>query len=677
MIHRPHPEFHVPFVVWVSCFVCLKARVPVALFSMDNPQLHDVERALFSSLFDVYASLHQAKVENTAHSKPSQWCEAIVARAASVTTLHPDVFGVLKLIITVLQVGECGQNANASAAYNAWYLDYFVDEATFREFNPYSDVHTFEESSAVVIESLHHIWQTLGNGQLDLTAALIEKALVLLRPNCIDELDADTESVLAELAQLLRAPRDTPERAALIMRRAKDVIHSARLPLLREDEDQSSAVVQLKKLCLDVLLVMSGSIQRLSERCRYYGQSSLLFLNCLSVVIEPFRSLRQLQAALYDELRGGSQEDWMVSLVLQLLGVQTGEDVVNILWGFVDQKPKLQNDDEDRPSEVRDDFLIDALCAHVADVCCPLPATQSSAKAFFQRHDIISLYLAYAWSTPDLAYPALVYSSTSVLMDPRVTTEGLLQLSRCSTDRWDTFMRVSRAVLSPDSRRQQLCRQHWTSIMPAPYQAILQKWLQSFDRLVSETIHGILLATSSSELTKGNIVRGAYLALACNDTSYLEEYVAELLLCDSCLTTGSNVRVLGEALHHGYIAVHPSHDPVVAQDLGTVHALYEVGECSRYIADGTIGADHVRQAMAAFERLTSYHTSLSASARVQVADAFIKALPFAKLLREDVSSYRRRVLMLHCYVARIDEDEVSPQEWMQLARIKHEALLAI
>ncbi|ORC92286.1 uncharacterized protein TM35_000045000 [Trypanosoma theileri] len=281
-----------------------------------------------------------------------EWSDLVLSRLKAMkesVVLDPTAEVVWELVSTVIAILETGgaEGVNASAPYLEWYRSRFVNvDSIYQVRDTLSAVYSkdsltqAEETDlfeGVVGPYMISIQRAFLAGLFPVAAELISSLVDYLRSCAVVPFDAEEEGILTDVIRLLLEPPTNSVEHREWMSTANGLIIDAKR-ILTESRDDSNMIMQvarqLKSLCLDLLLMMSGDAALILDVCHLLELDVMDYIAAICAVCEPYMNLHQLHhlyKSALDSWKGTVCGPWYVGVIESLLGSRSVVDIVTAM----------------------------------------------------------------------------------------------------------------------------------------------------------------------------------------------------------------------------------------------------------------------------------------------------------------------------------------------------------
>ncbi|RNC50031.1 hypothetical protein TcCL_NonESM00358 [Trypanosoma cruzi] len=540
------------------------------------------------------------------------WSDLLLSRLKAindVSVVDPTAEVVWELVSVVIAILENGGDDGviASGPYLEWYRSRFVSmdaiyglRSTLNAVPPRATLSSAAEEDlfeGLLGPYMISIQRAFLAGLFPVAAELISSLVDYLRSCEIDPFDAEDESALADVIRLfLETPRNSTEHREWTSTANLLIVDCKRVFTRAGDESNLivQAAQQLKSLCLDLLLMVSGDAALILDTCHLLELDVMDYVAAVCAVCKPYIALRQLhhlyQSAL-DTWGGSVKGPWYVGVVERLLASRCMADVVcamELVGRAVRCKeylPKPPSEDSNVVSsppansvEEEDDvsgveitseapadpkllrrFALLFMAAHLADICAPpLGAPVEQIEVTFVRNELVEDFVALFRHHPLLWRTAAMYVVYSPLMNPailyRIVTE---RAGNAVSDRY-TFLACHTFIYSSWEETsafqvalRRLLREKY------PLSETLDKWIASVDyyrRKAIEVLHEKII---NERWACGETAPAVWLAVECQQSKSLQIRFERILRSPGALES-VEVYVVGQAVNNNFISVDTS-----------------------------------------------------------------------------------------------------------------------
>nr|CCC93202.1 conserved hypothetical protein [Trypanosoma congolense IL3000] len=560
-----------------------------------------------------------------------QWSDLFFSRlkaSGDGTFVDPTVEVVWELVSIVLGILENGGESGAvvNGHYIEWYRGRFVHSEEIDQ------VLSNLRSAALGVESvltdiagpcMVAVQRSFLTGLFSHTAHLISTFVGYLRSFGTDIFSAEEESALTDVVQLLlnspedgRLYGDWAGTANALVVDSKRILGGGRTG----HSAASQVAQQMKSLCLDILLMISGDATLIMEACYLLDLDVMDYVTAICVVCGPPMTLQQIYHLFRTtreswEPSGG--EPWYTGVVEELLGCRCVSDVVGVMH-FVCKavtkgehfqstaaaagKGRVKDDSNivSSPMKARRAMALPAalgclgccgdaqeekllrsfsllfMAAHVADICSPpLGAPVDQINVTFIRNEVIRSYIELFRRHPLLWRTAATYVVYSPFMNPALLFRIVVgQSANAVRDRY-TCLSLHTFIQSSweDNCTFQLALRRLLHDK-YPMSTTVNKWIDSVDfyrRKAIETLNG---KTIRERYACGDTASAVWLALESQQTKSIQVHLEATLRSSDALLSEEVYRV-GQALSNSFISIDASDSLRMLGALRACAALFE------------------------------------------------------------------------------------------------------
>ncbi|KAH9601642.1 hypothetical protein LSM04_005467 [Trypanosoma melophagium] len=279
-----------------------------------------------------------------------EWSDLVLSRLKAMresVVLDPTAEVVWELVSTVIAILETGgdEGVNASVPYLEWYRSRFVNvdaiyqvrdtlTAVYPKENTLTSAEEADPIEGIVGPYMISIQRAFLAGLFPVAAELISSLVDYLRSSTVIPFNAEEEGILTDVIRLLLEPPANSMDHREWMGRANELILDAKR-ILTESHGDSNMIMQvarqLKSLCLDILLMMSGDAALILDMCCLLELDVMDYIAAICAVCEPYMNLQQLHnfyKSALESWKGDVCGPWYVGVVESLLGSRSVTDIV-------------------------------------------------------------------------------------------------------------------------------------------------------------------------------------------------------------------------------------------------------------------------------------------------------------------------------------------------------------
>ncbi|ESL10038.1 hypothetical protein TRSC58_02234 [Trypanosoma rangeli SC58] len=559
----------------------------------------------------------------------SEWSDLLLSRLKAiedVAVVDPTAEVVWELVSVVLAILENGgdDGVNASGPYLAWYRSRFVSvdaiyrlQSTLDEVPPQAELSPEEEEDlfeGLLGPYMISIQRAFLAGLFPAAAALISSLVDYLRARVVDPFNAEEESTLADVIRLfLETPKSNTEHrewmdaANLLVVDCKRIL----MPSAEASNLILQAAQQLKSLCLDLLLMVSGDAALILETCHLLELDVVDYVAAVCAVCKPHMTLRQLHHLYqnsWESWKGAVEGPWYVGVIERIVASRCMADVACAMDlvgeavrcnAYLPTSPIENSNISSSPlvnsleaadeasgvgttTEVTVDpkllrrFALLFMAAHVADICAPpFGAPVDQIHVTFIRNRLVEDFVAEFRHHPLLWRTAAMYVVYSPLMNPAILYGIVTERAASAVSDRYTFLTLHTFICSAweESSDFQVALRR---LLHDKYvlSETLNKWIASIDyyrRKAVEVLHENII---EERMACGDTAPAVWLAVECQQSKPLQIRFEHILRSPEALESEEVYRV-GQAVNNNFISVDTSSSLRMLQVLRVCAAMSE------------------------------------------------------------------------------------------------------
>lgn len=504
--------------------------------------------------------------------------------------LHIEI--VWKLVNGVLGLHELGvESGDASRAFAEWYRSNFVNVKVLQQ-NRSIMFTALSQQPEAFGDALQEALQTFLSGYFELAAAFLDTIVQVIRLQDGDAFTPGQETCIGDTIRLLAEPYQNPSHFLAWKGEATQCLADARYHLEPQAGDTNLSS-QLRGLCLDILVMISGDDVKVRESCNLLEMDAVGMTCALTSIVFPFSALSTVNVVFSSAMTTTTvQGDWFVPVVGALLECQSVADIIPVMklvQTTVTAAFPLGDEDDTTSEAGMRRFCAAYMAAHVADICTPsiLPAPPLTTY-LFTRNELVLSYCEYFVSHPFLWNIALMYLVYSPLINPQDIVRALKlgAIPHALQDKavQSQLERLHTMYLDPNRPFQR----HLRAVMRALVDSAktLDDWFQCLDNLVATVMTSFQQSLIQRRWQEGKASEAVWEAVESNQTNYVQQMIKEALLSQDALSCDTLLTV-GEGVQNGMIPLEGCTNAPLATMLRILAALTDI---SVEAPDATVGA---------------------------------------------------------------------------------------
>ncbi|RNF05353.1 uncharacterized protein Tco025E_07792 [Trypanosoma conorhini] len=543
----------------------------------------------------------------------SEWSDLLLSRLKSVgdvAVVDPTAEVVWELVSVVVAILENGgdDGVNASGPYLEWYRGRFVSLDAIDGLRssleavppqaPLSPAAAEDLFEGILGPYLISIQRAFLAGLFPAAAALISSLVDYLRAGVVDPFDAEEESTLADVIRLfLETPLDSTSHREWVDTANLLVVDCKRVltPATPASDLITQAAQQLKSLCLDLLLMLSGDAALILETCHLLELDVMDYVAAVCAVCKPYMTLCQLHRlyqSAWESWEGPVKGPWYVGVIERILASRCMADIacaMELVGQAVRRNaylPASPNEDSNVVSsplvtstETAEEVVSEAasttevpvdskqlrrfallfMAAHVADICAPpLGAPVDQMHVTFIRNGLVEDFVAQFRHHPLLWRTAAMYVVYSPLMNPAVLYDIVTARAASAVGDRYTFLTLHTFIGSAweETSGVQVALRRLLRDKYATSET-LNKWIASVDyyrRKAVEVLHAKII---EERIECGDTAPAVWLAVECQQSKPVQIRFEHILRSPEALDSEEVYRV-GQAVNNNFISVDTS-----------------------------------------------------------------------------------------------------------------------